>query len=511
MLHNKTNSFRWGVFLVLLAAILPGVAGARAVPIPINYQAKLTGTGGTPLSGVHTLYFSIYQGGDSSTAGSGTLVFSESASVTAVDGVVSHEIGKGVNIYGTVLSASMFDTSQIMYLQVCIDSVGNVVLPRTQLDHVPFAFKSRETDNAIRKQASTYIVADVTDSPTTNAQNLVAAYLKAKLLMPNGQALSATNRAVLFVPPGQYDLGGGQLLLNSEYVDVIGMSGKREDQHIVGTADIQGVVRQTANNVGIENLYVSCTRDTGSLFGFDTDPAAYYPESGTTDTVIRNCRFESNDTNAWAMRIRIEYLGTYERCAGGQNSLGGFGGTASGTFTDCTCAYGAFGGSGAAAPGTASGTFTRCTGGSMSFAGGGTANGIFRDCVGGPYAFAGNYGTAIGTFTNCTAEFESFGGAGGASGTFTNCTGGSNAFGGQMGLADGAFTNCTGGDYSFGGGLGIASGVFNSCTGGSYAFAGTGGNASGGKFFHCTGGSNSFTTLGSPTVVYCVRNNVAYP
>ena len=72
--------------------------------------------------------------------------------------------------------------------------------------------------------------------------------------------------------------------------------------------------------------------------------------------------------------------------------------------------------------GTASGTFTNCQGGGSSFGHGGTASGTFNNCQGGDYSFGGNGGTASGTFTNCTGGDSSFGGNGGtASGKLYYC------------------------------------------------------------------------------------------
>jgi len=186
--------------------------------------------------------------------------------------------------------------------------------------------------------------------------------------------------------------------------------------------------------VGIENLLVQSTRPTGVPPFNSTDPAAYFPDSDTSRTVVRNCEFRDDGADhSWSMRVGIIYSGAYSDCTGGIYAFGGAG-TASGVFSNCTAGGFSFG-----TGGTASGTFTNCTGGDSSFAG-------------------GSDGTASGSFTNCTGGDEAFGGGlgGTASGTFTNCTGGSNAFGGDGGFggtASGTFTDCTGGSSSFGGGF----------------------------------------------------------
>ena len=263
------------------------------------------------------------------------------------------------------------------------------------------------------------IVVETTASATTNGINLLAAYAAAKALTPNGAALSATNRASVIIPPGVYDLGSGEgytpLTLDTEFVDLIGLTSDRKSQHIKGTppATNSGVIVQTADDVHVSNLYVKILTEVESANWDDTDSAAYFPSTSLSNTVVDNCQFDGQNGSdvegprLFSMRLYIEYSGTFNNCTGGNFAFGGAGGTASGTFTNCTGGGVAFGGGG-----TASGTFTNCTGGDYSF-GGGTASGTFTNCTGGAGAFGGGGGTASGTFTNCTGGYYSFGGAGG--------------------------------------------------------------------------------------------------
>lgn len=54
--------------------------------------------------------------------------------------------------------------------------------------------------------------------------NLLAAYAAAKALTPGGAALSASNRAVVALPTGGYDLATGLLTLDTDYVDLVALS-----------------------------------------------------------------------------------------------------------------------------------------------------------------------------------------------------------------------------------------------------------------------------------------------
>ncbi len=404
-------------------------------------------------------------------------------------------IGTNTTAIATKADTSSVDTSQATQDASIATNTSNIVI----LDNETSANGKDIADNttAIATKAATadvlprvgeaHVLVTVTSSATTNGTNLLAAYAQAKALTPHGEALDWSNRAVVIVPPGKYDMGANQLTLDTNFVDLIGLTTARDTQYIYGTSNGPGtgVLRQTAGDIRIENLLIQCNPSSGSLAFDATDPAAYFPDSNKPDTQIRNCEFRANESRAVSMRLGIVYSGTFTNCTGGVLSFGGIG-TASGTFTDCTGGGNSFGSAG----GGASGTFANCIGGKGSFGG----------------AFGGTVsGTASGTFTNCTGGDYAFGGAGGgapsgtASGIFTNCTGGSYAFGGGDGGADG----------------GVLSGTFNNCTGGTRAFGGSlggiDGDATGGAFYFCSGGSSSFTTTGSPTVLYCVKNGVAYP
>jgi len=276
------------------------------------------------------------------------------------------------------------------------------VYTRTEID-AQQAAQDAEIAARIPRTGPAFVVVETTDDPVQNGVNLLAAYAEAAALTPHGLPLGGNNRAVVLVPPGHYDLGNGQLELDTDFVDVEGISKDREKQYIYGTSDGDGtgVLRQTANHVRIENLFVHCTLDSGPFIGF-TAPAAYFPDSNLPGTVIRNCRFLANDLHALSMRGGVEYSGTYVDSAGGERAFGGAG-IASGTFINCTGGHDSFGGSG-----TASGNFINCTGGAHSFGGGGAANGIFINCTGGNNSFGDDTNPSSGRFYFCIGGFSSY-------------------------------------------------------------------------------------------------------
>ena len=319
--------------------------------------------------------------------------------------------------------------------------------------------------------SANYVTVKVTDDAITNGNNLLAAYDLAKTVTPNGAALSTSNRLAVILPSAKYDLGTQSLILDTQYIDIVGSTSDRSKHYIISNvgAPSRGTVQQTANNVKLYNLTIENSNTTYSPTSSSTDPAAYFPNTNLNLTYVENVLFTSNISYTWSMRIGIQYSGTFTNCTGGDYSFGN-NGTISGTFTNCTGGNNSFGSTGGSITSTA--VLTNCTGGYNSFGnGGGSVSGTFTNCTGGDNSF-GRSGTGSGTFKYCTGGYASFFGFFGTSNSaavFINCIGGDYAFAGG-GTARGTFTNCTGGDYSFGGDGGTTDGIFNNCIGGVGSF-----------------------------------------
>jgi len=293
--------------------------------------------------------------------------------------------------------------------------------------------------------ASSYIAAIPGD-------NLLTKYAAATALTPNGLDKSTSNRAVLLIYPGTYNLGANVLNLTTEFVDVIGVTGDPSHVIINSSASVTLSCSNTLNN---------CLTKAVTLSGI----TSYVP--GPSNTL-------SSKMDSIIFAQDMQWFGTYP-----------------GTYTNCTA------------------------NGSYSFGGNGVASGTFTNCiVTGNNAFGGGGGSASGIFTNCTATgTNAFGGgtAGIASGIFSNCiaTGGY-SFGGGASNVSGTFTNCTAtGNYAFGGNASAGSttitGIFSNCTAnGSFAF-GWFGSSIAGKFINCRTNPGNFPTLGSGGIqINCV-------
>ena len=146
---NSNAICRTAAFLLAIW-VLAGTKTALATqPVRFNYQARLTDSGGAPLQGLHTLFVTIWSPGNVNTPNGGVQRYGETATVTAVNGVVNHVVGSGDHSgFGVPLDDAVLSRDTEIVLQVAVDSESNIVLPRTRLESVPFAVTSRQADLA---------------------------------------------------------------------------------------------------------------------------------------------------------------------------------------------------------------------------------------------------------------------------------------------------------------------------------------------------------------------------
>ena len=335
-----------------------------------------------------------------------------------------------------------------------------------------------------------------------NGVLLLAGYAAATGFTPGGAALSATNRALVILPPGEYDLDGSFLDMDTDFVDVIGFGtgmsiegsattwGTQptiisDDVKVVLTsADdfiLKGVrIHQLTNSATQICMAMTSTSDTAIL-----QDVVFMCTAGSDPLALINA-------NRLPAKLNATFIDCYT-ALGGFIALGDFGGYA----RNCKAGDGSFGGNANAADGTNV-----------------TCSGYVYNCIGGNYCFGGTKGDGDATFSgraeNCKVTGCSFGacyGTGDAlcSGILLHCrnapTVGSygSSYGGNA-VCSGTFFHCTGGKYSFGSviaktGTALCSGTFEHCSSSAGSSFGQsyGGIATCSAYLvSCAAGTNSF-------------------
>jgi hypothetical protein len=386
--------------------------------------------------------------------------------------------------------------------------------------------------NADAISTGAYIIVRPEPSATANGANLRVAYTYAKAFTPNTAALSATNRATVILLPGRYDLGTTRLNLDTDFVDIIGLTDTPEQVVITSAVVLSdsGTVYQTANDVKIKGVTIDRTgTPQGSGAG---RTAAYFPfpkataittwsGDGTTMTIAANGHGLQNGDSvriSGSGNSSVDGVFTVTRIDDNSfsypstvNAAGSIG-TATERFNLTNienCVFSGDNSSGMRLITEYSGTYRRCVGGAGSFSGvitgsGANASGLFEDCTATSGSFGGSNGSASGTFTRCSASSASFGST--ASGVFTDCTAEATSFGGQAGgSASGTFLRCTVNGAGFGSSSsgGNATGTFTDCTlTNTLSYGGTFTGTMRRCRFVCTGTNNNALRVGDGAKIF---------
>ena len=129
-LSSKTHAFR--VSLLALLLLIP--LGAWAIPQTLSYQGYLTDASGAPLTGAHSLTFSLY-----TVSSGGTAQWSETQGTVQVsNGLFTVELGNG-----TAFPLDLFATP--LWLGISVDGDPEMS-PRTPLSSGGYAFKAEDAD-----------------------------------------------------------------------------------------------------------------------------------------------------------------------------------------------------------------------------------------------------------------------------------------------------------------------------------------------------------------------------
>ena len=288
-----------------------------------------------------------------------------------------------------------------------------------------------------------YVIIGGSSIALTNGLNLLTAYASAKTKTPHGNALSAQNRYTIFLLPGIFDMGASSVTLDTQFIDLIGVSQNTGERLAVTATDDLGDtiitsstkpinVTAASQDITIANLCLktttasteSCieTSQSGFQAGFKViNVFLAYAGSGNRIT-----QWDKSFNGYWEDVRACDVTGSTSSRAFGSSVAGAV--TVAGTFIRCIAEDAAWGGENNNGV-TLSGTFIDCRGGTTSFGGssnGGTLSGIFLRCRPGASnagMFGGTSGTLSGTFDGCQspAGVNSWGST--LSGSMRNCAG----------------------------------------------------------------------------------------
>jgi len=333
--------------------------------------------------------------------------------------------------------------------------------------------------------------------------NLLAGYTAAKALTPGGNALSATNRAVLLVPAGSFDITSTILAIDTNFVDIIGVGLcrdtamtnsqisrvgritfpdtviKGENTDVVQLGSVTDIrvlsvnFQQKVNFsnvmqiIGNSNTPVAQFQDLGFSFASSVTTRGHgmYSAGGKRGGTWVECHSET------AFHYGAQTRGYYKKCSGGNYSFGSSTTAAAdcgGAGEDCVAGDYSFGASSSGAHNAKfEGTWTRCYAGDGSFGFTTLPSAVAqcmptlcKECHAGDYSFgssdvaptAGSQLLSSGGYEDCSAGTYSFGGQGSSSGNYLKCSAGDNSFGGTsaFSVCSGSYDTCTAGDGSFG-------------------------------------------------------------
>lgn len=278
---------------------------------------------------------------------------------------------------------------------------------------------------------SAYIIVGGSAVATANWIQLTNAYLAAKSATPHGNPLLTGNRYTIYLLAGVYDAGANTLLLDADYIDLIGLSTHTGLQAplIAGgssTNDLGGTMVQGSGIVLSMPATVTAANSDMALMNltlYSTGGVTFSPGAGGTGDRfnMRNVLIKRNPTStSQASMADVVYRGYFYNVR-------------------CPDDY-AFGYSVA---GSAQSTWILCSGGRYAWGGySGTHAGRFWYCNGGDSCFGINGFSGVAYY--CSAINAGFGSAGPFTGEAYYCNSGSSggAFGGAGGTMSGTLVGC---------------------------------------------------------------------
>lgn len=343
---------------------------------------------------------------------------------------------------------------------------------------------------------SNSVLVSLASTDLLRGEALVAAYITAKSLTPNGTALSSNNRAQVVLPIGKYKLVSS-LILDTNFIDLVALVPTKPSRR-------SPVDYEDTPEVGGSNLAT-----------FRPQPTLVYTEVDRTSTIVQL----AND-------VRLHGFSVAQMCVGtgmitqstyytdldwgalliGENCLNGESFYSDMYFWSSCVAFSSVGG--VRAFSNFAGTWVNCISNAASFRLGfgdkvsvaATFSAVMYDCEAGPFSYVGdflegskdNFKADNCRFERCKSLGYSWEAADGSNSfvgcnlvscditsscLFIDCVSGDRSFGISNNNA-GTFIRCRAGNSSFGGTSdseysGVFSGLAEDCVAGSGSFGGT--------------------------------------
>lgn len=178
--------------ITVTAALISSAVLAQTVPGSISFNARLTDTGGAPVTGAHTLSFGLFS---QATGGAGVWTETQAGLTFSTEGVAYAELGSV-----TPLTPAALDGSK-MYLEISVD--GTTMTPRLAVVSVPYAIRASVAASALT----------IGSTPESNIQRRVTGLCNAgsaiRSIDPSGGVQCEPSGGITGVTAGAGLSGGG--------------------------------------------------------------------------------------------------------------------------------------------------------------------------------------------------------------------------------------------------------------------------------------------------------------
>jgi hypothetical protein len=229
-----------------------------APPATITYQGTLASAAGAPIDATLNIEFKLFD-----TALGGSALWNETRSVVVGDGKFAVELGAQTPLPNELFAAPLFLAIQVQ---------GDVEMtPRLRLSSAPYAFRAR---SLLRN--TIHLASDGT--PQVNGAALRQA-------VAGIVGASATNRIVLNIDAGEFDLGNTTWVVPS-FVELVGAG----PQATVLTSSAPGSAVQLQSNTSLASLGV---RNAGAGGDFNVPTTAIEVAPSAQNVTIRSAAAHS--------------------------------------------------------------------------------------------------------------------------------------------------------------------------------------------------------------------------